>query len=394
MFSDNEIKEIHDNIAKYSIKDSSFEEALSLTGEERLTIVQDNTSKSFKVSNLVSYLNTHESIYHKVKINVVDSDTNKAVNATVKINRNVSNLAYILENTRVCIVISAEGYKTISDAFILTKDESRTYKLKKIASYTLKVKAVPSDANITINGIEQSSITSNEDTTLNVSVTRDDFDTKTFSTNLTSNTLANITLESLNNKKLYTFRLKIDNTSIPVYNLNLKVKINGVEYTRDNSEWYSTLILPENTKIKYSIQSDFSDTVEGNLILNKDIDEIVILKSKYTFNTTTSTYALINNLPTKGGAYNLKFYYGVPSANDYIDISSSPLIDVTNTVDFKFTNNNDKWLFWNKETGILTVNPNYTNSQRKESDVVCKANFIYKNQKVEPSLIINFKQLE
>ena len=394
MFSDNEIKEIHDNIAKYSIKDSSFEEASSLTGEEKLTIVQDNTSKSFKVSNLVSYLNTHESIYHKVKINVVDSDTNKAVNATVKINRNVSNLAYILENTRVCIVISAEGYKTISDAFILTKDESRTYKLKKIASYTLKVKAVPSDANITINGIEQSSITSNEDTTLNVSVTRDDFDTKTFSTNLTSNTLANITLESLNNKKLYTFRLKIDNTSIPVYNLNLKVKINGVEYTRDNSEWYSTLILPENTKIKYSIQSDFSDTVEGNLILNKDIDEIVILKSKYTFNTTTSTYALINNLPTKGGAYNLKFYYGVPSANDYIDISSSPLIDVTNTVDFKFTNNNDKWLFWNKETGILTVNPNYTNSQRKESDVVCKANFIYKNQKVEPSLIINFKQLE
>ena len=394
MFSDNEIKEIHDNIAKYSIKDSSFEEASSLTGEEKLTIVQDNTSKSFKVSNLVSYLNTHESIYHKVKINVVDSDTNKAVNATVKINRNVSNLAYILENTRVCIVISAEGYKTISDAFILTKDESRTYKLKKIASYTLKVKAVPSDANITINGIEQSSITSNEDTTLNVSVTREDFDTKTFSTNLTSNTLANITLESLNNKKLYTFRLKIDNTSIPVYNLNLKVKINGVEYTRDNSEWYSTLILPENTKIKYSIQSDFSDTVEGNLILNKDIDEIVILKSKYTFNTTTSTYALINNLPTKGGAYNLKFYYGVPSANDYIDISSSPLIDVTNTVDFKFTNNNDKWLFWNKETGILTVNPNYTNSQRKESDVVCKANFIYKNQKVEPSLIINFKQLE
>lgn len=394
MFSDNEIKEIHDNIAKYSIKDSSFEEASSLTGEEKLTIVQDNTSKSFKVSNLVSYLNTHESIYHKVKINVVDSDTNKAVNATVKINRNVSNLAYILENTRVCIVISAEGYKTISDAFILTKDESRTYKLKKIASYTLKVKAVPSDANITINGIEQSSITSNEDTTLNVSVTRDDFDTKTFSTNLTSNTLANITLESLNNKKLYTFRLKIDNTSIPVYNLNLKVKINGVEYTRDNSEWYSTLILPENTKIKYSIQSDFSDTVEGNLILNKDIDEIVILKSKYTFNTTTSTYALINNLPTKGGAYNLKFYYGVPSANDYIDISSSPLIDVTNTVDFKFTNNNDKWLFWNKETGILTVNPNYTNSQRKESDVVCKASFIYKNQKVEPSLIINFKQLE
>ena len=394
MFSDNEIKEIHDNIAKYSIKDSSFEEASSLTGEEKLTIVQDNTSKSFKVSNLVSYLNTHESIYHKVKINVVDSDTNKAVNATVKINRNVSNLAYILENTRVCIVISAEGYKTISDAFILTKDESRTYKLKKIASYTLKVKAVPSDANITINGIEQSSITSNEDTTLNVSVTRDDFDTKTFSTNLTSNTLANITLESLNNKKLYTFRLKIDNTSIPVYNLNLKVKINGVEYTKDNSEWYSTLILPENTKIKYSIQSDFSDIVEGNLILNKDIDEIVILKSKYTFNTTTSTYALINNLPTKGGAYNLKFYYGVPSANDYIDISSSPLIDVTNTVDFKFTNNNDKWLFWNKETGILTVNPNYTNSQRKESDVVCKASFIYKNQKVEPSLIINFKQLE
>ena len=394
MFSDNEIKEIHDNIAKYSIKDSSFEEASSLTGEEKLTIVQDNTSKSFKVSNLVSYLNTHESIYHKVKINVVDSDTNKAVNATVKINRNVSNLAYILENTRVCIVISAEGYKTISDAFILTKDESRTYKLKKIASYTLKVKAVPSDANITINGIEQSSITSNEDTTLNVSVTRENFDTKTFSTNLTSNTLANVTLESLNNKKLYTFRLKIDNTSIPVYNLNLKVKINGVEYTRDNSEWYSTLILPENTKIKYSIQSDFSDTVEGNLILNKDIDEIVILKSKYTFNTTTSTYALINNLPTKGGAYNLKFYYGVPSANDYIDISSSPLIDVTNTVDFKFTNNNDKWLFWNKETGILTVNPNYTNSQRKESDVVCKASFIYKNQKVEPSLIINFKQLE
>ena len=394
MFSDNEIKEIHDNIAKYSIKDSSFEEASSLTGEEKLTIVQDNTSKSFKVSNLVSYLNTHESIYHKVKINVVDSDTNKAVNATVKINRNVSNLAYILENTRVCIVISAEGYKTISDAFILTKDESRTYKLKKIASYTLKVKAVPSDANITINGIEQSSIISNEDTTLNISVTRDDFDTKTFSTNLTSNTLANITLESLNNKKLYTFRLKIDNTSIPVYNLNLKVKINGVEYTKDNSEWYSTLILPENTKIKYSIQSDCSDTVEGNLILNKDIDEIVILKSKYTFNTTTSTYALINNLPTKGGAYNLKFYYGVPSANDYIDISSSPLIDVTNTVDFKFTNNNDKWLFWNKETGILTVNPNYTNSQRKELDVVCKANFIYKNQKVEPSLIINFKQLE
>ena len=394
MFSDNEIKEIHDNIAKYSIKDSSFEEASSLTGEEKLTIVQDNTSKSFKVSNLVSYLNTHESIYHKVKINVVDSDTNKAVNATVKINRNVSNLAYILENTRVCIVISAEGYKTISDAFILTKDESRTYKLKKIASYTLKVKAVPSDANITINGIEQSSIISNEDTTLNISVTRDDFDTKTFSTNLTSNTLANITLESLNNKKLYTFRLKIDNTSIPVYNLNLKVKINGVEYTKDNSEWYSTLILPENTKIKYSIQSDFSDTVEGNLILNKDIDEIVILKSKYTFNTTTSTYALINNLPTKGGAYNLKFYYGVPSANDYIDISSSPLIDVTNTVDFKFTNNNDKWLFWNKETGILTVNPNYTNSQRRESDVVCKASFIYKSQKVEPSLIINFKQLE
>ena len=394
MFSDNEIKEIHDNIAKYSIKDSSFEEASSLTGEEKLTIVQNNTSKSFKVSNLVSYLNTHESIYHKVKINVVDSDTNKAVNATVKINRNVSNLAYILENTRVCIVISAEGYKTISDAFILTKDESRTYKLKKIASYTLKVKAVPSDANITINGIEQSSITSNEDTTLNVSVTRDDFDTKTFSTNLTSNTLANVTLESLNNKKLYTFRLKIDNTSIPVYNLNLKVKINGVEYTKDNSEWYSILILPENTKIKYSIQSDFSDTVEGNLILNKDIDEIVILKNKYTFNTTASTYALIHNLPTKGGAYNLKFYYGVPSANDYIDISSSPLIDVTNTVDFKFTSNNDKWLFWNKETGILTVNPNYTNSQRKESDVVCKASFIYKNQKVEPSLIINFKQLE
>ena len=394
MFSDNEIREIHDNIAKYSIKDSSFEEASSLTGEEKLTIVQNNTSKSFKVSNLVSYLNTHESIYHKVKINVVDSDTNKAVNATVKINRNVSNLAYILKNTRVCIVISAEGYKTISDAFILTRDESKTYKLKKIASYTLKVKAVPSDANITINGIEQSSITSNEDTTLNVSVTRDDFDTKTFSTNLTSNTLANVTLESLNNKKLYTFRLKIDNTSIPVYNLNLKVKINGVEYTRENSEWYSILILPENTEIKYSIQSDFSNTVEGNLILNKDIDEIVILKNKYTFNTTISTYELINNLPTKGGTYSLKFYYGVPSANDYIDISSFPLIDVTNTVDFKFTNNNNKWLFWNKETGILTVNPNYTNSQRKESDVVCKANFIYKNQEVEPSLIINFKQLE
>ena len=102
----------------------------------------------------------------------------------------------------------------------------------------------------------------------------------------------------------------------------------------------------------------------------------------------------VNIAKTAANTNDLNVSFIILFLNDYIDISSSPLIDVTNTVDFKFTNNNDKWLFWNKETGILTVNPNYTNSQRKESDVVCKASFIYKNQKVEPSLIINFKQLE
>ena len=134
MFTESQIKEINSQLARLGIKDSQFKETDTLTGDEEIVIVQDNLNKRISLFNLIKYLDSNidiedtkpESIYYEINIKTNPSD------AKVTINGEEINKGVFKSGTRVSIVITKDGYESITDSLVLTENKSLLYNLTAI----------------------------------------------------------------------------------------------------------------------------------------------------------------------------------------------------------------------------------------------------------------------
>ena len=66
--------------------------------------------------------------YCTLKVKVLPE---QITDATISINNVLSNQVKVLKGTKVVIIISKNGYKTISDTFVLNEDKDVVYYLNK-----------------------------------------------------------------------------------------------------------------------------------------------------------------------------------------------------------------------------------------------------------------------
>lgn len=98
--------------------------------------------------------------------------------ATVTINGEVRSSITADYGTSIAWEVSKEGYTTQSNTETLTGDTTRNITLTE-AQYTFTIVPTPADATVTINGVQQSSVTVSDGTTLNWEVSKTGFKTQT-----------------------------------------------------------------------------------------------------------------------------------------------------------------------------------------------------------------------
>ena len=98
--------------------------------------------------------------------------------ATVTINGEVRNSITADYGTSITWEVSKEGYTTQSNTETLTGDTTRNITLT-VVQYTFTIVSTPADATVMINGVQQSSVTVSDGTTLNWEVSKTGYTTQT-----------------------------------------------------------------------------------------------------------------------------------------------------------------------------------------------------------------------
>lgn len=148
MFTNSQIKEIHSLLSHLGIKDSQFKSVYLLDGLEDFILVQNENNKRLNMEDFVRYLKEVIEVPQEMPLfydarsvntsNIQEYCTLKVkvlpeqiTDATVSINNVLSNQVKVLKGTKVVIIISKNGYKTISDTFVLNEDKDVVYYLNK-----------------------------------------------------------------------------------------------------------------------------------------------------------------------------------------------------------------------------------------------------------------------
>lgn len=302
MFTESQIKEINSQLARLGIKDSQFKETNTLTGDEEIVIVQDNLNKRISLFDLIKYLDSNidiedtqpESIYYEINIKTNPSDAKVIINGE-EINKRV-----FKSGTRVSIVITKDGYESITDSLVLIENKSLFYNLIAI---THNFKLLPYYFN---------------------------------------NPMPN-------------------NSNFEIYINNVKYSPSGGHYFVDTDFPENTVInysvsfgSPYYTKEEGSFVLT-EDTIKEVHIYSNDV--FTITESDYFKIDRISNEAQQIKLTWY---YGVK---PDDSIDDSVDINSPYTIDVTDKVTMNDSNVKD-WLSWNKETGMLTVEQNTTGKSR------------------------------
>ena len=116
--------------------------------------------------------------------------------ATVTINGEVRSSITADYGTSITWEVSKEGYATQSDTETLTGDTTRNITLT-VVQYTFTIVPTPADATVMINGVQQSSVTVSDGTTLTWEVSQTGFKTQTGSYTIAgADHTENVTLEA------------------------------------------------------------------------------------------------------------------------------------------------------------------------------------------------------
>lgn len=148
MFTNSQIKEIQSLLSHLGIKDSQFKSVYLLDGLEDFILVQNENNKRLNMEDFVKYLKEVIEVPQEMPLfydakpvntsNIQEYCTLKVkvlpeqiTDATISINNVLSNQVKVLKGTKVVIIISKNGYKTISDTFVLNEDKDVVYYLNK-----------------------------------------------------------------------------------------------------------------------------------------------------------------------------------------------------------------------------------------------------------------------
>ena len=113
--------------------------------------------------------------------------------ATVTINGEVRSSITAEFETVITWSVVREGYTSQSGTYVLIENHSETVSLV-INQYTFSIVATPADATVTINGEERSSITADYGTSIAWEVSKEGYTTQSNTETLTGDTTRNITL--------------------------------------------------------------------------------------------------------------------------------------------------------------------------------------------------------
>lgn len=326
MFTERQIKEIFKNLSHLGIKDSQLKDVNIVEGEEEFILVRNNENQRINLENFTDYLsavvvpveNEEEELFPEEPEEPIEPDEpvepeipeektyyNITVEANpqdayITINGQPTNTIKLIKNTRVSVVITKDGYEPITESFILTEDKKLSYELIAI---TYNFKLLP-----------------------------------------------------------YYFNTPMPNNS------NLEIYINNVKYSPSGGNYFVDADFPKNTVINYSVSfgSPYYTKEEGSFVIVEDTIKEIHIYSNDVFTLTKADYFKIDRITNEAQQIKLTWYYGVkPDSNidDSVDINSPYTIDVTNKVTMN-NSNNENWLSWDKETGLLTVEQNTTGKDR------------------------------
>ena len=253
---------------------------VTINGEAKKNITVDyGTTVSYEVSK-TGYDTKSEEI-ELTKDTVLDVELSKTVvsltinptpeNAVVKI-AGVEQKKYVgVYGDKVDWEVSAVGYTTKSGSETLTANKSLDVALEKI-KVTVTINATPEDAVVTLNGVEQKSITVDYGTKVDWVVSKTGYVSQNGSITPTANTTKDVALVL----EQHTFTI----TPTPA---DAVVTINGEKRT--------TLTADYGTKITWSVAKTGYDTKNGTYTLTADKTEAVSLSKTQITITVAATPA-------------------------------------------------------------------------------------------------------
>ena len=146
--------------------------------------------------------------------------------AEIKINGQDAYIARVLEGTEISYEVSLDGYYTVSEKYVVTKDEVITITLEKIEYYTLTLESTPENAKKTINGIEQNQITVESGTTISYTVSLFGYETVTEQHTVTKNETISVNLVERTDAFIY----ETTNANQSVKIVNKQSEIHSIEF--------------------------------------------------------------------------------------------------------------------------------------------------------------------
>lgn len=128
--------------------------------------------------------------YYDITVNTIPS------NAIVKINNIIRNTASLAENTTCNIVVSADGYETHTESFVITENKILNITLTPVQSndIMITVNCTPADAQVLINGIERKVITVQKDSVVTIKALKEGYQTFNLTKTYSKSTTVNISL--------------------------------------------------------------------------------------------------------------------------------------------------------------------------------------------------------
>ena len=209
----------------FSIVATPADATVTINGEVRSSITADyGTSITWEVSKegYTTQSNT-ETLTGDTTRNVTLTEVQYTftivptpADATVMINGEVRSSITADYGTSITWEVSKEGYTTQSNTETLTGDTTRNITLT-VVQYTFTIVPTPADATVMINGVQQSSVTVSDGTTLNWEVSKTGYTTQTGSYTINgADHTENVTLEAA------AFMIKGTATSAPTIYYNGK----------------------------------------------------------------------------------------------------------------------------------------------------------------------------
>lgn len=160
--------------------------------------------------------------------------------ANVKINGKNRTSITMAAGLTVTWSVEKDGYFAQSGTYKLTSDNTKIVTLEEIPYYTFTVVPTPSDATVTINGVVGNSFTARSGTSINWSVAKTGYSTKSGTYDLSSNRTINVTI--VNYSGYLSFEAVSSGTISISGHYSSSTAPKTIEYNINDSTWNSIII--------------------------------------------------------------------------------------------------------------------------------------------------------